>query len=185
MATFSNVLSTAIASFGSDAVAVFTEDYTQVFRTARAIKAVVKETAKLMEHPIETGAIITDHRIILPVEIELSLVLIASDYQNVYKQIRQYYYNATLLYVQTRAGLYLNQLIQSMPHEEDPDQYDVLTLALHLRQVQYVTAQFSVVPKNISNSSTTNRGTQQGMPASNGQTFEATSLFKITHPFED
>ncbi len=32
-----------------------------------------------MEHPVESGIIITDHRIILPVEIELSLILTSSN----------------------------------------------------------------------------------------------------------
>ena len=170
-----NVISTLLPSFATDTVAVFTQDYVQIFKNARSIKAVVKESAKVMEHPVESGSIITDHRIILPVEIDLSMILASVDYQNVYKQIRQYYYNSTLLYVQTRAGLYMNQLIQGMPHEEDPEQYDALTLALSLKQVQFVTAQYGVVPKNPSNSTTVKRGTQQGSTASPTQTTKATA----------
>ena len=156
-----NLLTTLLPSAAIDYVAVFTQDFQQIFMEARAIKAVVKEQAKLMEHPVESGAIITDHRIILPVEIDLSLILQSPDYQNVYKAIRQYYLNGTLLVVQTRSGIYENQLISGMPHEEDPTQYDALAIALSLKQVQFVTAQFGVVPKNPKNSTTVNRGTQQ------------------------
>lgn len=151
-----------------DAVAIFTQDYQQLFREARSIKAVVKEQSKVMEHPVETGAIITDHRIILPVDIELSLILSSEDYQSVYKSIRQYYLNGTLLLVQTRSGVYENQLISALPHEEDPTMYDALTIALSLRQVIFVTAQYAVVPRRTSNQSTINRGTQQpkgGIPS--------------------
>ena len=165
-------------SYLYDQVAVFTQDFTQVFRNARALKAVVKENAKVMEHPVETGATIVDHRIILPVEIDLSMILSKSDYQNVYNQIKEYYLNSTLLVVQTRSGVYTNQLIQSMPHEEDPSQYNVLTLALSLKQVQFVTAQYGTTPMNPSNTNTTARGTQQGMAANPEQMKTAAQDFK-------
>lgn len=162
-----NIISTLLPSFAIDYVAIFSQDYQQLFREARAIKAVVKEQSKVMEHPVESGAIITDHRIILPVEIELSLILASADYQSVYKQIRQYYFNATLLVVQTRSGIYENQLISGLPHEEDPTMFDALAIALTLKQVLFVTAKYGVVPKHASNSPTVNRGTQQGTPPQN------------------
>lgn len=170
MTIFDNFTSTLLPSFAVDYVAIFDQDYNQLFREARAIKAVVKEQSKVMEHPVESGAIITDHRIIMPVEIDLSLILASEDYQSVYKAIRQYYLNATLLIVQTRAGIYENQLISALPHEEDPTMFDALTLALSLKQVFFVTAQFGVVPKSPSNTTTVNRGVQQGTPVNDQST---------------
>lgn len=166
----------AIASFFAiDSVAVFTQDYQQVFRSARILKATVKEEAKIMEHPVESGIVITDHRIILPVQVELSLILNSRDYQDVYETIRQLYLNGTLLVVQTKSGVYDNQLIESLPHEEDPAQYDVLTIALSLKQVIFVTAQYGVVPKSPNNSTTQKRGTQQGTEAAPKQSASALS----------
>jgi len=159
-----------LSSFAYDYVAIFDQDYNQLFTTARAIKANVKEEAKLMVHPIETGATIVDHRIILPTEIELSLILLSDDYINVYNSIREYYYNSTLLIIQTKSGIYTNQIIESMPHQEDPAQYDVLTLALSTKQVQFVTAQYGTTPANSSNTNTNDRGVQQGMTANASQT---------------
>lgn len=150
------------SQFATDYVGVFTQDYTQVFKKARAIKAVVKEEAKVMEHPVESGAIITDHRVILPVEIDLSLILQSVDYAAVYRQIKSYYLQGTLLIIQTKSGVYENQLITSMPHEEDPEQYDALTVALSLKQVQFVTPQYGVNPKYPKHEDTVNRGIQQG-----------------------
>lgn len=152
-----------------DRVAVFDQDFNQLFRNARAIKAVVKEQAKVMEHPVENGTIIVDHRIILPVEIELSMILTSNDYTNTYNQIRQFYLNSTLLLVQTRSGVYQNQIIQGMPHEENPDQYDVLTLALSLKQVQFVTAMYGTAPQNPTNMNNTDRGMQLPKPATPDQ----------------
>lgn len=165
-----NILSTVIPQFNVDTVAVFTQDYTQIFRDARPIKAVIKESSKLMEHPIENGAIITDHRIVLPVEIQLSMILTPSTYRQTYEQIKQYYLEGTLLVIQSRSGIYLNQLIQEMPHEEDPTIYDTITLALNLKQVQMVTAQYTTTPRTPKNSNTVDRGAQQttdgGVPTS-------------------
>ena len=177
MAFANNILNNLLPSFAIDSVGVYTQDFIQIFQAARAIKATIKEQSKIMEHPVESGIIITDHRIVLPVEIELSLILTAETYSDVYKAIRQYYLNGTLIVIQTKSDIYENQLISSMPHEEDPTQYDVLTVALSLKQVQFVQAQYGIAPKNNSNSNTQKRGTQQGSAASGSQTTIANDAF--------
>lgn len=170
-----NIIGAILPSYLYDQVAVFDQNFNQVFKTARPIKAVIKEQSKVMEHPVETGITIVDHRIILPVEIELSLItngnktFFSTDYQTAYNQIRSFYYDATLLTVQTRSGIYTNQLIQSLPHEEDPSIYDELTIALSLKQVQFVMPQYGTAPKNPSNSNTVPRGQQQPMTANSMQ----------------
>lgn len=155
-----NLLSTFIPSFNIDTVAVFSQEYIQVFRDARPIKAVIKETSKVMEHPIENGAIVTDHRIVLPIEIQLSMILTPDTYRQTYDEIKQFYIEGTLLIVQSRSGIYINQLIQEMPHEEDPTIYDTISLDLNLKQVQMVTAQYTTTPRNPKNSNSINRGVQ-------------------------
>jgi hypothetical protein len=165
-----NIINTLLPSASVDTVAIFDQNYHELFSQAKSIKAVVKEQSKLMEHPIETGAIITDHRIVLPIEIDLSMILASSDYQDVYKSIRQYFFDATLLIVQTRAAIYKNQIISALPHEEDPTMYDALTIALSLKQVLYVSAQYTNTPKYANNSSTIDRGQQQGTPANAQET---------------
>jgi len=164
-----NIINTLLPSAAVDQVAIFDSDYKQLFQQAKSIKVVVKENSKLMEHPIETGAIITDHRIIMPIEIEMSLILASEDYADVYKSIKQYYNNATQLTVQTRSAIYTNQLIEALPHEEDPNMYDALTIALSLKQVITVSAQYAPAPKYASNTNTQDRGIQQGTAPSKQQ----------------
>lgn len=156
-----NIINTLLPSAAVDQVAIFDDKYNQLFQQAKSIKVVVKENSKLMEHPIETGAIITDHRIIMPIEIDMSLILASSDYSDVYKAIKQYYLNATQLIIQTRSDIYANQLIEALPHEEDPNMYDSLTIALSLKQVVIVSTQYAPVPKYPSFTNTQNRGIQQ------------------------
>jgi len=120
-------------------VAVYTQDFVQVFPLAHVIQVSVREVSKVMEHPLETGATIIDHKITLPVEIDLSLVLDSSDFENTYNLIKQLYLNATLLTVQTKASTYYNQLITSLPHEETTAIFDTITIALKLRQALFIT----------------------------------------------
>lgn len=166
MATGISIIDTLLPSFAFDTVAVFTQTFDQIFRDARSIKAIVKEQAKVMEHPIETGAVITDHRIILPVEIELSMILTPNTYQDTYKAIRSYYLNGTLLVIQTRTGIYENQLISGIPHEETVEQYDAISLTLNLRQALFVAPAGGISPAAATDTTTVDRG-QQGISAVN------------------
>lgn len=153
-----------------DVVGIYDDGFRQLFETARPIKAAVKEDSKLMEHPVETGATITDFSIILPVEIELSLIASGVDeYRAVYGQIRRAFTSRTVLAVQTWTGLYQNMLIQAMPHEEDPALADAIAIALKLKEVKIVEAQYAQLAarqvRNPSHASTVNRGQQQPQQA--------------------
>lgn len=153
------------ASAATDVVGVFDQNFNQVFEGARPIKANVKERSKPMEHPIETGATVTDHRIILPNEIALSVVLRASEYRDVYQQVKQLYEKAAILAVQTRTGLYRDMFIVELPHDEEPDMYDTVAMVLNMKQVQLITVQsgrlIAGTVRNPNNTSTVNRGEQQ------------------------
>lgn len=179
MALVNAVVDQVLYYLAADVVGVFTADtFKQVFPEARPIKVVVKEEAKLMDHPVETGAVITDHRIILQVEIEISLIIQAINYRDVYQAIKQLYLQGTLLTVQTKADLYSNQIITGLPHEENPDTFDTLVIALKMKEVQFVTPQYGIVPRNTTNTSTVDRGTQQTMPATMDQQLKSSTLYK-------
>ena len=134
-----NILQSLIPFFGGKAVLVSDQSGKEVFPAAKFLKVEVKPESRPMEHPVESGATITDHRIILPIEIELSTILSSGDYKDVYKQIVGFYTNGTLLTVQCRAGTFTNQLIQAIPHTEDADQYDAIVLSLKMKQVLIAT----------------------------------------------
>lgn len=141
-----------------DAVGVFNQQLVQVFPRARIVRVVVDEHAKVMEHPLETGATITDHRIIIPTRIEIYTILQAADYLSTYRQIKQFFLNSTLLSVQTKATVYNNQLISEIPHEEDPEFYDALQVVIKFRQVLFAGMRASISPQNPADNSTVQRG---------------------------
>lgn len=145
-----------------DVTGVFNADFAQVFERARPIKAEIMPDSKVMEHPLETGASVVDHRIILPVVVNLSLLLTSEDYASVYGQVRDLFNRGELLTVQTRVASYPSMLIEKCPHEESPDIQDGIALALTLREAEFVQPQFSTLrvatPRD---SNTSRRGEQQ------------------------
>jgi len=152
----------------TDVVGIYTPDFQQVFSSARPLKAVVRPETKLMEHPVETGATTTDFIIWKPIEIELSLLLLPGTYRDVYQTITQLYLSAKLLIVQTKTAVYQNQIIAAIPHEENPDVFDAVTLALKLREIQFantLVGSTNMAPRKPADSNTVDRGTQQGQPS--------------------
>ena len=151
-----------VATGSQDVLAVLNAALEQVFALARPIKATVMRSAKNMEHPIETGATVTDHRIVLPTSIELSLLLTSEEYPTVYQQVRDLFLRGELLTVQTRVDSFPSMMIEKMPHDETADMIDGVALALTLKEAMFVQPQFATIkvarPKD---SSTVKRGQQQ------------------------
>lgn len=153
------------ATDSTDVVAVLDKDLRQVFPDARPIKLTVREEAKLMEHPVETGATVVDHRIIVPKEIELSCMLTSVEYADVYQQIKAIYLRGDSMSVQTRVDNYESMVIESIPHEETSEIMDGIPLIIRLKEVKYVSAEFTErkipVSTTAKNSKTVNRGEQR------------------------
>jgi hypothetical protein len=159
----------------ADVVGIFDANFKQLVPEGRPIKAAVKPAAKFMEHPLEDGSTVTDHRVYLPIEIELTIVLQgAEESRALYERFKEIYRQAETVTVQTRAGAFPSMAIEAMPHDETSDVADALPLVLKLREAVFVAAQFQALPpkaaaagadgKGKRNASTVKRGEQAGKP---------------------
>jgi hypothetical protein len=149
----------------TDEVAVFDNNFNQLFPMAKIIKVNVKEEAKVMEHPLETGETISDHAIIQPIEIEIDVLIQGIDYKNTYAIINKLFQDFSLLTVQTNTGTYKNQLISSMPHIESSDIFDGTIINIKTKEALFVEPQYGnipISPRNPKNRSTNDRGNQSG-----------------------
>lgn len=148
-----------------DVVAVLDANLNQVFGDARPVKGSFTEDSKQMEHPLETGAQVTDHRVIQPIEITLTCMLVGEEYRQVYRQIKDIFMRGDMLTVQSRVESYPSMIILSMPHDEPPDIQDGAMMVIKLREAKFVEAQFTdvkpVKAKSSKNSGTTKRGEQK------------------------
>lgn len=156
---------------------IYDDNFKVMFPDAINMKATVQEEAKLMEHPIEDGSSVTDHRIILPVEIELIVFLAADTYKDSYNNIRQAFRGEQLFVVHLATGIYSRMAMQAMPHEESPEQAGSIAMALQLKEAQIITTQYQALPprkvRDKKDTSTVNRGEQQSQEQ---KTFVASSV---------
>lgn len=167
-----------VPSSSQDVVAVYNQDWEQVFSIARPTELSVKKESKLMEHPLEDGSTIIDHSVIQPIEADLTVVLQPGDYQQGYLEISQLFLNRTYLILQSRGVVYENMIIRAMPHEESPDYYNTLYMIIKLREAQFVTPETTIAPRNPTDKSTVNRGTTQTEVATPVQEREASVIHR-------
>jgi hypothetical protein len=137
-------------------------DTSQLYVEARPLKASVRETSKVMEHPVETGVVLSDHHIINPVEIDLPLMVSSVYYASIYQQIKADFLAATLLSVKTPVNVYGSMIIADMPHEESPEHFSAILIGLRLKQVLFeVPGSAQPLPANYSPAAAANQNTVQ------------------------
>lgn len=163
-----------------DVVAITGGGYGPMFPDCRPLVATVFEDARLMEHPLETGAVIADHIVFEPTEIELPCRTVGEvAYRNTYAALKMAFLQGTLLTVMTRTGVYDNMVIVSMPHDERPDAFNAIEMNIRLRHAVFVQPQSTELPASKTTdpkqSSTVKKGAQQTTPASTPKAASATA----------
>ena len=143
----------------TDTIAVF-NGFTQVFVNARPMKDDVTPRAKLMDHPLETGQIISDYKITLPVEVTIQLLIPALYYRDTYQEIWNLWQTSTTLTVQTRVSSFGNMIISEQPHTETPEKFDAIVMELKFRQVLTPAQQPAFTPADPTQDDTQNNGQQ-------------------------
>ena len=162
-----------------DVVGIFDSEFRQIAPEGRPLKAFITEPSKIMEHPLENGASVADHRVFLPVEIELVMLVPVKDYQKIQALYRQ----SETVTVRTNAGTYDNMTLEVLPHDETTDAFGQIAASLRLREVQFVETQFQALPPKAvgnksRNASTTKRGEQSGKPAAAATERKASILYR-------
>lgn len=144
----------------ADIVAVYDQNFNQQFPNARPLIAEVREPSRKMQHPIESGQILTDYQIFLPICIEIPTMVAPEFVRDTYQQIANLYRSSQLLFVQTLTALYANMIISELPHNENPLFFNSIRVPLRFEQVQVVQAQTSYAAVAPSDQNTQNLGTQ-------------------------
>lgn len=162
-------------------VAILDDGYNELFQSSRqTLRALIREGAKLMKHPLETGESISDHIVYEPVGAEISLILDPAEYVDNFQQIKSLFKTAKKLTIQTRVETYENMYILEMPHDESAEMADTVAVAVKFEQAIFVDPQYQQLPpskvKKSSSSSTAKTGQKQGGDASASQSSAAYDL---------
>lgn len=156
-----------IPSATSDLVAIINADtFEQEFITARPLKVSSNSSIQYMQNPIETGGVITDHKIDLPDVVSIACIVTGFNYRDLASQVSSLAKASTQFTVQTKSMTYTNMVIEEFPIEEEPEKFDSITITLNFREIQFDSAQIqTLTPASVTNpadASTVDRGEQSG-----------------------
>lgn len=169
MSVLQNVLGAIVSLFSTDVVAIYNDSEDQVFSDSIPMKASVNPQVKSFEHPLETSVVVTDHRVLLPIEIRIQMIIPDGQYVEVYKDIRQAFENADIFSIQTKVDIFDNMLLVGIPHEEDPDKFDAITIELSFKETQFANLTIVTLPadqvSDPTQSSLIDRGVQNAKAA--------------------
>lgn len=151
-------------SLAIDVVAITADGFTPLFPAARPMQASVFEIAKLMDHPLETGSVISDHIVFDPIEIRMPMICVGElEYRATYATIKAVWKAGTVLSVIARTGIYPSMVIAEIPHEEDPAHFNAIQINIRLREANFVTPQtgkLTAANTDANKTSTVSRGAQ-------------------------
>ena len=192
-----------ISKFSADVIGIYSQDdngapLQQIVTDANVMKASINTQSRVFRHPLADGSTIIDHRILLPIEIEMALVITnkrrffgnavsfddpsPSVLRNNYNTILEYYNSGRLVGVQTRATYYPNLLIQALPHQETTEVYNGIVLIIKFQEAQFTLRSVGIFSSiNPSETTTLDRGDQQPeVPTPNQQSAAAGILDSIS-----
>lgn len=155
------VINLGIPTLFIDVVAVYDDTYNLVLEDARYMNATIRETSRPLEHPIETGVVIADQKIIDPIEVELSIIAERENFRNVYNELKSLYKSSDLLILQTKTTSYKRLYITEMPHDERSDMFDAISISVRLRESITTQKATFFFPQDAENSSVVEKGEQQ------------------------
>lgn len=148
-----------------DVIIYLQDGFSPIFQGSHPMKASVKPSAMLMEHPVADGSVIVDHRIIKPLEIAVSMILERGEYEDAYAEIEGVFNRGDLLVVSCRSGVFENMVLTDIPSGESPEMFDTIRVDLNLKRVVFVSPQFGKLPPaqvaSATDSSTVDRGQVQ------------------------
>ncbi|MBQ2396438.1 MAG: hypothetical protein II304_05275 [Bacteroidales bacterium] len=99
--------------------------------------AKVNIESELCDHPIETGALVTDASIVLPVSAEVTVAMPTLFAERIYEQMyKMFEEKKDKIILQTNYGLYRNLVLQNINYELTHDKVDRALFTLTLREVQ-------------------------------------------------
>jgi hypothetical protein len=139
MAEFEENIQGSDEILSSSKYAYFLNDTVEVMQDLTIIDIDVQEDSKIMDSPVESGIVISDHRIKNPIEIVVNCTVPKSKWEETYKEIKFWYDQSgkTFLTIRTKADAYPDMQMIAIPHKETPDTVSRLFFELRFRSILF------------------------------------------------
>ncbi len=135
--------------------------FTTLFDSVNPTQVTIDDSHQAITFTVENGESRSDHVVINPISISISLLL-TGDIANAYATIKQLYDENTLVGIQTRVSTYQPMLLESLSHDEDPSKVDAIELKLKFIEWKSIEPEYNKKSakstKKPKQSSTINRG---------------------------
>lgn len=112
------------------------------------MSSVVDQSGKLCDFPIESGAQISDHKIIMPRRINVELVMPGILAGRVIDQLNIYYKQSKKIVIQSVTGIYRNLILESMPVALKPETVSRPVYDLKFREILLVEPDYTGESQN-------------------------------------
>ena len=147
---------------------LFLSEDAEVLDQITIIDVDVFEDSEIMDTPVESGIVISDHRIKNPKQITVNCTLPFDNWKDTYDEMRGWYErnDTKFLTIQTKADVYEDMQLISIPHKETADSVSRLFFELTFRSILFVKPKYVAMPlgvvENAENASTVSAGPKQG-----------------------
>lgn len=139
----------------------------EVLSGLQVINANVEDTIKLFEHPLETGATITDHMIVDPNQVSLEAMIDNQDADTL-KQLEFLCLNGIPLKLRVNNKIIPRAVVKDKPFALSSQAFDKTRYSITFRQEEEVDPVYTSMPpkkvRNKANASRVNSGVKQAQP---------------------
>ena len=125
---------------------------------AQPMRGFINRDTKGFTHQLENNLSITDHRILLPIVIDMKFLIAKDKTSVIYKELEELFVSGAEVAVKTKARLFEGLYISSIPHAETPEKFNSLEVDVKFREIQVPSGTVSFSPADANQQDTIERG---------------------------
>lgn len=144
----------------------------EILTSISVLRYSVLDDSQIMKSPIESGVLVSDQQIFNPIEISCEVAFPSKDsaierlsiddlingstqsFEDAFKELQYYYKNSLPVQVKTKAKVYPNMYITSIPSDVNPDNIDRQIFSIRFEQTLIVEPEYVKIPsKSVNNKS--------------------------------
>ena len=103
---------------------------------AEPMRATIRRVSQGFQHPLENSRTLIDHRIRLPIEVSMTLILARDSTNQIVNELISLYDNGTQVSVKAKSGMVDNLYVAELPFDETPEKFDALDIEVVFREIQ-------------------------------------------------